>query len=697
MAPLPYPDTRVGDQVDFYHGEPVADPYRWLEDTDAAETAAWIKAQNDLTATYLDAIPSREAIRSRLTELWDYPKFGVPFERGGRWFQTRNSGLQNQPVLYVSAGPEDEGRVLLDPNGLSEDGTVAVTGIAVTDDGTLVAYATSQAGSDWRTWRVRRCEDGEDLPDVIEWSKFSGASWRKDGSGFYYGALDRPTTGGELRDENRMSRIWFHLLGTNQHADELIFEAPDEPEWLPEAEVTDDGRFVIITINRGTFPENQLHVIDLERPGESMRPLVGDFRARAGVVTNVERTFYVLTDEGAERQRVVAIDLDRPEPAAWREVIPESDDALLEVGAYGGRLVCHYLRDASSSLRRYDLDGKALGDIPLPGFVSIVGMQGRFESPLLHFAVTSFSESGALWSYDLDRAEARVVRPSAARVDPDLFVTEQVFVSSVDGARVPMFLTHRRDVSATGQVPVLLYGYGGFGIPVTPSFSVAQAVWVERGGLLAVANLRGGGEYGRSWHDDGRLANKQHVFDDFCACAQWLASSGWSRSDRIAINGGSNGGLLVGACLTQHPEYFGAAVPEVGVLDLLRFHKFTIGWAWTSDFGDPDDPEQYRWVRAYSPLHNLRPGTHYPATLIMTGDHDDRVVPGHSFKFAAALQAAQGGDEPILIRVETSAGHGMGKPTAKMIAERTDVLAFLEQALGVAESRADRDAPVGTP
>lgn len=687
MAHLVYPVTRTTDQVDTYHGERISDPYRWLEDTDSAETAAWIKAQNELTESYLAAIPTREAIRSRLTELWDYPKFGVPFERGGRWFQSRNSGLQNQPVLYVAGAPDEPGRVLLDPNLLSEDGTVAVTGTSVTDDGVLLAYATSRAGSDWRTWRVRRSDNGEDLPDVVEWSKFSGAAWRKDGSGFYYGALARPESGGEYRDQSRLLRIWFHRLGTGQGDDQLVYQAPDQPEWLPEASVTHDGRFLVVTISRGTFPEAQLHVLDLEDPGAVMRPLIGDFRARAEVVTNVGRRFYVLTDDGAPQQRLVAIDLDDPDPARWREVIPGTDDMLLDVSAYGGRLVCHYLRHASSVLGVRDLDGHPLGDIPLPGNASVAGVQGRFESSLMHFAVTSFSESGSLWSYDLERAEARLVRPSAARIDPELFVTEQVFATSLDGTRVPMFLTRRRDCSPDGQVPVLLYGYGGFGIPVTPAFSVTHAVWVERGGLLAVANLRGGGEYGRSWYDDGRLANKQHVFDDFCACGQWLVSSGWSRPARIAINGGSNGGLLVGACLTQHPESFGAAVPEVGVLDLLRFHKFTIGWAWTSDYGDPDDPEQYRWARAYSPLHNLRPGVEYPATLIMTGDHDDRVVPGHSFKFAAALQAAQGGDEPILIRVETSAGHGMGKPTAKIIAERTDVLAFLEQTLGVASRR----------
>ncbi len=681
MLKEPYPPAHRGDSVEDFHGEHIHDPYRWLEDTDALETRTWIAAQNERTEACLAAVPEREAIRARLTALWDYPKLGVPFERGGRWFQLRNSGLQNQPVLSTMDAPAGEGTVLLDPNLLSVDGTVAVADLEVSPDGALLAYATSAAGSDWRTWQVREVATGRDRDDHLAWSKFSTAAWRHDGSGFYYGALTPPAPGTEYLAESRLTRIFFHRLGTPQSEDTLIFAAPDQPEWMPNAAVSDDDRFVIVTIGRGTNPELQVHVLDLRQPERGLRPLVADFTSRVQVVTTVGTTFYLLTGYQADRGRLVAVDLDRPEREHWREIIPEADDTLVEAYYYGGMFVCHYLRHAHALLRLYTLDGTLVRDIPLPGIASLAGMEGRPESETMHFKVTSFTKSGSLWSYNLRTGESRLVQPSMARFDPDAYLTEQVFVPSGDGRPVPMFITRRRDLGATGDVLVLLYGYGGFNVPITPAFSATQAVWLERGGLLAVANLRGGGEYGSAWHDAGRLANKQQVFDDFCACARWLADSGWSRPARIAINGASNGGLLVGACLTQHPELFGAAVPEVGVLDMLRFHRFTIGWAWTSDFGDPRDPEQYAWLRRYSPLHNLRPGTHYPATLVMTGDHDDRVVPGHSFKFAAALQAAQGGDAPILIRIETDTGHGMGKPTAKIIAERTDFLTFLELAL----------------
>jgi prolyl oligopeptidase len=682
-----YPPARLGDDADDYHGELIPDPYRWLEDTGSAETSAWIKAENELTAEYLAAVPEREAIRARLTELWDHPVFGVPFERGGRWFQFRNSGLQNQPVLQAMDAPDAEGRVLLDTNLLSEDGTVAVSGTAVTDDGSLLAYATSAAGSDWQTWRVRDVESGADRDDVIEWSKWTLAAWRKDGSGFYYGALEPPEPGTEYLTENRLLRVLFHRLGTSQADDELVYAAPDQPEWLLDATVSDDGRFVIIRIEHGSRPEAQLHVLDLDRPDAGFRPLVAEFAARVVPVTNVGTTFYLVTDHEADLRRLVAIDLEQPGLEKAAEVIPETGDTLLAAQFCGGSFVCHYLRHAQSLLRVHALDGTHVRDIPVPGIASVQaplggsGIEGRPDSDLIHFKITSFTESGALWSHNVRTGETRLVRASAAAIDPAEFVTEQVFVPSDDGTKIPMFLTRRRDLQPTGEVPVLLYGYGGFDVPITPSFSVARVVWMERGGLLAVANLRGGGEYGRAWFEAGRLERKQNVFDDFCACARWLASSGWSRAGRIGINGASNGGLLVGACLTQHPELFGAAVPEVGVMDMLRFQKFTIGWAWTSDLGDPDDPAQYPWPRGYSPLHRIRPGERYPATLLMTSDHDDRVVPGHSFKFAAALQRAQGGDEPVLIRVETSAGHGAGTPTAKMITERADVLAFLTAAL----------------
>jgi prolyl oligopeptidase len=688
MPEIPSVVTARGDQVDDYHGELVADPYRWLEDTDSPEARAWAQAQNDRTEAFLAAVPEREALRARLSELWDYPRAEVPFRAGSAWFQRRNSGLQDQSVLYVMTAPDDHGHVLLDPNLLSSDGTVAVTTVAVTDDGSLLAYATSTAGSDWTTWHVREVVSGTDRADLVEWSRYGTAAWR-DVSGFYYSATDRPEPGAELTSQVGLVCIFFHALGAPQGEDRLVFQAPEEPEWLPHATVTEDGRFLVISISRGTNPESQVLVLDHARPELGLRPLVAGLSCKASVAGNVGTTFFVVTDDQAERQRLVAIDLDHPNRQEWSEVVPERAAVLVGASICGGRLVCHHLQDACSRLSVLELDGAHVRELPLPAIASLrsgedgSGIEGRADSPLVHFGLCSFIDPGSLWSHDVRTGETRVLPGPVAPLDAAALVSEQVFVTADDGTGIPLFLTRRRDIAPTGEAPALLIGYGGFDVAMTPAFMRGDALFVERGGILAVAVLRGGGEYGHGWHDAGRLGNKQRVFDDFCDCARWLSSSGWSRPSRLAINGASNGGLLVGACLTQHPELFGAAVPEVGVLDMLRFHKFTIGWAWKSDFGDPDDPDEYRWLRAYSPLHNIKPGVRYPPVLITTGDHDDRVVPGHSFKFAAALQAAQGpgAKAPVLIRVETSAGHGLGKPTSKAIAERADVLAFLDEAL----------------
>ena len=695
MTEHPPVPARRADQVDDYHGELVADPYRWLEDTNASETKAWIDAENELTEEWLSQVKARDEIGRRLSELWDYPRFKAPFERGGRWFQLRNSGLQNQDVLYVMESAEDEGRVLLDPNELSVDGTIAVPSFDVTEDGTLLVYSTSGAGSDWMTWRVREVATGRDRADVVDWSKYSRGSWLKDGSGFYYGFVDRPTPGAEYLEAAPPQKVGFHQLGTQQGEDEIVFEAPEEPEWTFEAVVSEDGRFVVISISKGTAPEAQLRILDRDDPGSGLRPLVAEFSSKARYVANIGSTFYLLTDDTAERQRIVAVDLENPGREQWREVVSESTALLRAARHCGSFLVCHYLKDACSRLMIFGFDGSHVRDVPVPDVSSLLadydapGFEGRPDSTKLHFVVTSFTDSGSLWEHDLESGETRLLRPPAAPVDPQALVSEQVFVTTNDGASIPLFLTRRRDVDPNEDVPVLLYGYGGFDLHVTPQFNVDWAAFVERGGLLAVAVLRGGGESGRSWHRAGMLSNKQRVFDDFCDCARWLAASGWSRSGRIAINGASNGGLLVGACVTQHPELFGAAVADVGVFDMLRFHRFTIGWAWKSDFGDPDDPEQYPWVRAYSPLHNVRPGRRYPPILLTTGDHDDRVIPGHSFKFAATLQAAADTDDassgppaPVLVRTETSAGHGHDLPTGKAIAKATDVLAFIEATIG---------------
>ena len=684
----PYPPSRMGSDVDDHHGEQVPDPYRWLETTSDPETGKWIAAQNEVTESFLASVPARESIRALVTAMSDYPKLTVPFERGGRWFQFRNPGLDAQPVLYVLDEPGGSAVPLLDPNTLSSDGTTAVSSVDVSDDGSLLAYAASDGGSDWMTWRIRDVAAGRDLDDVIEWSKFCRAAWRSDGSGFYYSSMQPTAAGAEYLESNAPGRIFLHRLGKPQADDELVFSAPDEPDLMPYAEVSDDGRFLILTVEKASVFENQLLVLDLLGPEGNWSALVGDFESSNQVVSNAGSTFYLVTDHGAERRRLVAVDLDQPGRENWREIIAEAPETLQTAHFFGGYFVCHYLKDAQSVLRVHAIDGSHVRDIPLPGIASLGldpqlswALTGRAQSDLMHFATTTFTDPGSIWSHRLSTGQTEIIERSAAAIDPGSYITEQVFAQSADGTRVPMFLTRHRDLRADGQAPALLHAYGGFDISITPSFSPEMAAWLERGGVLAVANLRGGGEYGRTWHDAGRRAAKQNVFDDFCACARWLASSGWSARDRIAITGGSNGGLLVGACLTQHPELFGAVVGHVGVYDMLRFHKFTIGWSWTGELGNPDDPAEYPWLRAYSPLHNVRPGTHYPATLLLTGDHDDRVVPGHSFKFAAALQAAQAGEEPILIRVETAAGHGAGKPTAMRIAADTDVLTFLAAVL----------------
>jgi prolyl oligopeptidase len=675
------PDTRRGDVVDVWHGETVPDPYRWLEDTESDETAAWVTAQSTATTEYLDALPQRDDIRAALTRVWDVVRYTPPYHHGGRWFLTRHDPGADQPVLRVAKDPADDGSVLIDPNELSDDGTVALIYWAVTTDGSRVVYATSAAGSDWMTWRVRDVESGHDLDDVVEWSKFCEASWLPDGTGFFYDALDAPIEGQEYLATSEGRRLMLHLLGSPQRDDELIYVDAD-PKWEPEGRTTADGRWLVVTIDRGTDPEGIIKVLDLADRSSGLRDLIPAPEFDSRVIANDGSTFFVLTNAGAPRKRVVAIDLDRTEPEHWREVIPEGADSLIEVVPAGGRLVAHALRDASSVLSIWARDGNRVGDVALPDHITVTEIAGDDEVPTLHLGVASFTEPAAVWDCDVETGRATAVRGSTLPADVDAIVVSRAVATSADGTSVPMFLIHRRDVTPSGDVKTLLYGYGGFDIPITPEFNAGRFVWVERGGLLAVANLRGGGEFGKPWHDAGRLAHKQNVFDDFAGCARWLVASGWTHPDRIVINGGSNGGLLVGAVLTQHPQLIGAAVPEVGVMDMLRYAKFTIGWAWSGDFGLPEDAEQYGWLRAYSPLHAVTPGTSYPPTLVMTGDHDDRVVPGHSFKFAATMQAAQRGPSPVLIRVERSAGHGAGTPVSKLIEARADMLAFAESALG---------------
>ncbi len=676
---LAYPQPPQSDQVDTYFGARVPDPYRPLEDVDAPETRAWIEAENGLTESFISTIPERAAIRSRLTELWNYERRSVPERVGDRYAYYRNTGLQNQAVLYITHDLAEPGRVLLDPNVLSEDGTVALSGAEFSDDGRRLAYSISSSGSDWQEWHVRDVQTGADLPDIVRWSKFSGAAWRRDGSGFYYSRYDKPDPESQYKDANYFHKLYFHRLGTPQSADVLVYERPDHKDWNINAITTEDGRYLIIDASRGTDSENRVFVVDLQGSHEVI-PLLPDADAHWQYLANDGTIFYFLTTHEAPRGRIVALDLHE---RTRRELVAQTDDVLDGAAIFGDRIVAPYLHDAHARVVMYGLDGRAQGEIPLPGLGSVGGFTGKRAATETFYSYTSYTEPTSIYRLDLrTRTSTRVFTPQLA-FDRDAFVSEQVFYTSKDGTRIPLILTYRKGTPRDGTAPTILYGYGGFDISLTPAFSTSVLVWLERGGIYAVANLRGGGEYGETWHQAGMKEKKQNVFDDFIAAAEYLIAERWTSTPKLAIHGGSNGGLLVGACMTQRPELFGAALPAVGVMDMLRFQHFTIGWAWTSDYGSSDDPEQFRTLLAYSPLHAIHAGVSYPATLITTGDHDDRVFPAHSFKFAAALQAAQAGDAPILLRVETKAGHGAGKPTTKVIEEIGDRYAFLVRVLGM--------------
>jgi prolyl oligopeptidase len=676
--PPSHPDPTV---VDVYHGQAVPDPYRWLEDLDSEQTRAWVEAQNRLTFDYLQRIPARQRLLERLTQLWNYEKYSQPFKEGGRYFYFKNDGLQNQSVLYTQESLEAEARVLLDPNTLSEDGTVALSGIAISRDGRYLAYGLSRSGSDWQEWKVRDIETGEDLPDHLRWIKFSGASWTPDGQGFFYSRYDEPPPGREYESANYFQKLYYHRLGTPQSEDLLVYHRPDQKEWGFAGGVTEDGNYLIISVWRGTDPKNLLFYKDLRDPNSPVVELIREFEAEYSFVGNDGSRFWLLTDLDAPRRRLVAIDLDNP--GQVQEVIPEAEETLQGVSLINNQFVAFYLKDAHTQIKTFALDGTYLGAIPLPGLGSASGFGGKRYDTETFYTFTSFTTPPTIYRYDFTTGRSTLFRQPQVDFDPQAYEVQQVFYPSKDGTRIPMFLVHRRGLARTGDHPTLLYGYGGFGISLTPSFSVGLVAWLEMGGVYAQPNLRGGGEYGEAWHQAGTKLNKQKVFDDFIAAAEWLVANGYTNPSKLAISGGSNGGLLVGACLTQRPDLFAAALPAVGVFDMLRFHKFTIGWAWISEYGSPEDPEEFKALYAYSPLHNLKPGTVYPATLITTADHDDRVVPAHSFKFAAALQAAQGGSQPILIRIDTKAGHGAGKPTTKLIEETADRWAFLVEVLGI--------------
>jgi prolyl oligopeptidase len=674
-----YPDSPRMDVVDDYHGTKVADPYRWLENPDAAETRAWIAAQNRTTRAFLDAIPERPAIRKRLEELWNYERWTVPVRKAGRLLYTHNDGLQNQNVLWVAASPDAEPRVLLDPNTLSKDGTVALGDTAVSEDGKLLAYELSEAGSDWTTVRVRDVDTGRDLPDSIEWVKFSQSSWTKDGQGFFYSTYPVHDTTGTVALKDH--RLHFHRLGTKAAEDRVVYARPDHPDWGFAGKVTSDGEMLVVTVWQGTDRKNRVYLQDLRDPSSEVLPFLDDFDAQYVFLAKLGSKLLFRTDLDAARGRVIAIDVAHPARAAWRTVVPESPDTLESAWVAGGRLVCAYLKDAANELRVFDLDGGSGTKVALPGLGSVSEIRGEPDDPEVFFSYSSFTSPASIWRLEVASAKAAPFRSPKVRFDPAAFVTEQVFVASRDGTRLPMFVTRRKDVHPGPATPALVYGYGGFDIPMKPEFSPANLVWMERGGIYAVPCLRGGGEYGREWHESGTKERKQNVFDDCIAAAESLVERGMTSKRKLALRGHSNGGLLVGACLTQRPDLFGAALPGVGVLDMLRYHRFTIGWAWASDYGTSDDPAAFEYLRRYSPLHNVKEGVAYPPTLITTADHDDRVVPAHSFKFAAALQHAQAGKSPILIRIETRAGHGAGKPTSMRLDEVADEWAFLADSL----------------
>jgi prolyl oligopeptidase len=675
-----YPIAPRGDVVDDYHGHAVPDPYRWLEDGDAPAARAWIEAEAEYTERFLEAIPARAVIRRRLTAVWDYERFGLPRRVGTAYVYTKNSGLQNQGVVYVAPSLDGPTRVLIDPNGFSADGTVALSGTSFSDDGRYMAYATSASGSDWMTWRIRDVATGADLEDEIRWSKFSGAAWLLDGSGFYYSRYAEPDSATQFKDENYNHKIYFHRVGTPQSADPLIYERPDHPDWNLNAHVSDDGAWLIVNASQGTDPNNRVFVWNLRTPGGEVIPLLPHGDASYGFAGNDGDTLYFLTTKNALRRRVVRLTVRDP---ALVEVVAETGDALEDATLFGEQLILAYLHDAHSVVRRVTVGGAALGELALPGLGTASGFGGKQRDLETFYAYTSYTTPAAIYRLDLTTGASSLVFAPAVPFDPAAFESEQVFYTSKDGTRIPMIVTRKIGTPRDGNVPTILYGYGGFNISMTPGFTPATLVWLELGGAFAVANIRGGGEYGEAWHLGGTKERKQNVFDDFIAAAEYLIAQKYTSTAKLAIAGGSNGGLLVGACMTQRPDLFGAAIASVGVLDMLRFQKFTIGWAWTADYGSSDEPDAFDYLRAYSPLHNLKPGTAYPATLIVTADHDDRVFPAHSFKFAAALQAAQAGDAPALIRIETKAGHGAGKPTGKVIAEAADRYAFLVKVLGV--------------
>jgi prolyl oligopeptidase len=683
---IEYPATKKVEQTDDYHGTKISDPYRWLEDDNSAETKAWVEAQNKVTFGYLNQIPERATIKARLTELWNYEKYSAPFKEGNKYFYSKNDGLQNQSVLYVADSTTDKGRVLLDPNKLSTDGTVALSGLSISDDGKLMAYGLAGAGSDWQEWKFRSVETGEDLPHVLKDIKFSGASWTKDGKGVFYSRFPNTDDKLKLSAVNYFQKLYYHKLGTPQSEDVLIYERPDDKEMGVGGFVSEDGKYLIVTVTKGTAPMNMVYFKELDVKDSKITPIVSVLEADYSFIGNDGSTFYFRTDKNAPRGKVLKINADeflRRKAIGWQEVIPETKETLEGASFINNQLVASYLKDAYTQFKIYDLNGKFVRNIELPGIGTAGGFGGKRYDTEAFYSFSSYNAPPTIYRYDFKTGKSEIFRKSDVKFSPNDYEVKQVFYNSKDGTKIPMFIVHKKGIKLDGNNPTLLYAYGGFNISLTPGFSVSRVAWMEMGGVYAVANLRGGGEYGEEWHEAGTKLKKQNVFDDFIAAAEYLIKEKYTQPSKLAVQGGSNGGLLVGAVVNQRPDLFGAALPAVGVMDMLRFQKFTIGRAWTSDYGSSDNADEFAALYKYSPLHNLKKGTKYPAIMVTTADHDDRVVPAHSFKYAATLQEAQGGDAPVLIRIETKAGHGAGKPTAKVIEEQADIFGFLVKNLGM--------------
>lgn len=678
---MTYPLSKTVDTVDIYFGTQVPDPYRWLEDDNSEETKNWVIAQNEVTNGYLSQIPNREKINQRLTEVWNYSKVGVPFKKGNLYFHYRNDGLQNQSVLYVQSSLEDEAKILLDPNTLSEDGTVALSGIAVSEDSKYLAYRIARSGSDWNELYIRDIATGEDLQDHLKWLKFTGTAWYKDG--FFYSRYDAPEKGGELSNSNEYHKVYYHKLGNPQEDDELIYENKNYPRRMYGVSVTDDEKYLILS-EMGSSHGNGLYFKDLTKQKSEFQLITDEIELEHSIIDDVDGKLLLYTNNGAPKYKLVAVDVTKPGKENWSEIIPEKENVLNGVKLAGGKIIASYMKDASSKVEIYKLDGSFDSELSLPGIGTAGSFSGKKDEKIAFYSFESFTNPAIAYKYDFTTGKSEIFYQPKINFNPDDFVTEQKFYTSKDGTQVPMFIVHKKGLKLDGQNPCLLYGYGGFNVSLTPYFTPRRLVWLENGGVYVVANLRGGGEYGEEWHKAGTKLNKQNVFDDCIAAAEYLIENKYTNSQKLALKGGSNGGLLVGAVINQRPDLFKVAIPEVGVMDMLRYHKFTIGWAWAGDYGTSEDSEEmFAYLLGYSPIHNIKENIKYPAVLVTTADHDDRVVPAHSFKYIATLQEKYQGENPVLVRIESKAGHGGGMPTSKQIEEYTDIWSFIFYNMGI--------------